>query len=464
MREISFRVHSPRTSSNHLPEHRQSMNDQQGSTSTATVDRVVLDPAANATPSAALVHVVDATPIQHAQTGTVTPTRVVEGMTFTPDQVQLIKATIAKNATDDELDLFLYTCRRLRLDPFARQIYFMKRNSSGDEDSNSNDAGRAQVSIDGFRLVAERTGEYQGQTPPEWARVTHTDHGPVIDWFPVWPFDTSPHSARIGVYRKGFREPMYAVARFEAYKVTKRTGALNRMWSKMGPEQLAKCAEALALRKAFPQELSGVYTPGGMGQAENDDDESSTPRRAPSRAPARQGARTDASTSNAAKRDAERESQRATPRRSPDRAPVLFPYNPRRGVALDAKFPAGHEHAGQYQVDDTLLTRALARLTNALDTGEIDKKEGDATVRVKLTDEERDRMTRLFDAIALEQEERSDERGDLADKPVPASLQQAAPTADAAENDAAENDAARRSIDETRTSAPLNDTGDDLPG
>jgi phage recombination protein Bet len=261
MREISFRVHSPRTSSNHLPEHRQSMNDQQGSTSTATVDRVVLDPAANATPSAALVHVVDATPIQHAQTGTVTPTRVVEGMTFTPDQVQLIKATIAKNATDDELDLFLYTCRRLRLDPFARQIYFMKRNSSGDEDSNSNDAGRAQVSIDGFRLVAERTGEYQGQTPPEWARVTHTDHGPVIDWFPVWPFDTSPHSARIGVYRKGFREPMYAVARFEAYKVTKRTGALNRMWSKMGPEQLAKCAEALALRKAFPQELSGVYTP-----------------------------------------------------------------------------------------------------------------------------------------------------------------------------------------------------------
>src|SRR4051812_8654837 len=273
------------------PDMAQAPQQDDGGTARPTVvaEKVALDPAfAQApAPTAALVRV-------DPQTVAVSPTRTVEGVEFTRDQITLIKATIAKDATDDELDLFLYTCRRLRLDPFGRQIYFMKRRSGGDSDGGGSDAvGRAQVSIDGLRLVAERTGEYQGQTPPEWARVTLSDHGPVIEWFPVWPFKDQPHSARIGIYRRGFREPMFGVARFDAYKVTKSGGALNRMWSKMGPEQLAKCAEALGLRKAFPQELSGVYSTDEMGQADNDDDDDSPPRRAPSR----QQARRDDSTS-----------------------------------------------------------------------------------------------------------------------------------------------------------------------
>lgn len=149
---------------------------------------------------------------------------------------------------------FLQHCARTGLDPIARQIYSIARKSKGQL------KWQIQISIDGARLVAERSGQYEGQTTPEF-----TADG--ITWTQVWLSKDFPAAARVGVYRRGFREPLYSVALWDAYVQTTYKGDVTEMWKKMGPLMLAKCAEMLALRKAFPQDLSGLYSAEEMDQA-----------------------------------------------------------------------------------------------------------------------------------------------------------------------------------------------------
>lgn len=157
-------------------------------------------------------------------------------------KLDLIKATVAKDHTDAELDMFLYQARKAGLDPLARQIYSIKR------------AGRAviQTGIDGYRLLAARTGQYAGN-----------DDAVFVDG------ERFPAAASVTVWRLvgGVRCPFSATARWEEYYPGEQVG---QMWRKMPHTMLAKCAEGLALRKAFPAELSGVYTDAEMDQAETD--------------------------------------------------------------------------------------------------------------------------------------------------------------------------------------------------
>lgn len=171
---------------------------------------------------------------------------------LTPEQVRLIKATVAKGATDDELRLFLAVCGKTGLDPFTKQIHFIKYKQGA--------PGSTVTGIDGYRLVAQRSGEYQGQVGPEWCGADGL-------WREVWLEDKAPAAARVGVWRSGFKEPVWGVATWKSYN------APGPMWSRMPAEMLAKCAEALALRKAFPAELSGLYTAEEMAQAKRADAE-----------------------------------------------------------------------------------------------------------------------------------------------------------------------------------------------
>jgi len=154
------------------------------------------------------------------------------------------------DAPKAELAVFLHYCQRTGLDPFARQIYMISRGGKY----------TIQASIDGLRIVAQRSGNYGGQTMVEWC-------GEDGIWKDVWLENTPPTAARVGIYYKDVVNPTYATAKFESYAVAYQ-GKLSGLWAKMPDLMIAKCAEALALRKAFPQDLSGIYSSDEMAQAE----------------------------------------------------------------------------------------------------------------------------------------------------------------------------------------------------
>lgn len=181
---------------------------------------------------------------------------------FTREQIEVIKNTIAKGCNDDEFQMFMAVCNRTGLDPFAKQLYPVPRWD--------NKLGRnvisLQVSIDGFRLIASRTGKYRGQVGAYWC-------GKDGQWRDVWLDDEPPAAAKVGVLHADFKEPLWRVAKFSSFVQTykeKGTGREipNQFWSRMPELMIAKVAESQALRAAFPQELSGLYTPDEMGNPE----------------------------------------------------------------------------------------------------------------------------------------------------------------------------------------------------
>lgn len=168
---------------------------------------------------------------------------------FTPQQVATLKQLGVDKASDGDLQVFFHQCIRTGLDPFAKQIYMVGR-----WDGRANATRYTiQTGIDGYRLIAERTGKYAG-SDESWVET-----------------NGRPVSATVTVRKVvgGVVCDFTATARWEEYVQLGKDGKPMGLWAKMPHRMLSKCAEALALRKAFPQDLSGLYTSEEMSQADN---------------------------------------------------------------------------------------------------------------------------------------------------------------------------------------------------
>lgn len=160
-------------------------------------------------------------------------------------QIAALRQIGVEKATNGDLAVFMHVAQRTGLDPFARQIYMIERQGKQ----------TIQTGIDGFRLVARRAVDQAGESLSigggEWC-------GPDGGWRDVWLDEEPPAAARVVVKRGGHE--FVGVALFREYVQHKRDGSPNQQWANRPAGMLAKCAEALALRKAFPQDLAGVYT------------------------------------------------------------------------------------------------------------------------------------------------------------------------------------------------------------
>jgi phage recombination protein Bet len=132
---------------------------------------------------------------------------------------------------------FIQACQRTGLDPTAKQIYAAQMGGKW----------TVLVGVDGMRLVAQRTGQYDGQDPIEWQQ---TEDGP----WSTTPGKGAPYAARIRIYRKGVSRPLEQVVTFAEF------GGTGGNWTKRPGHMLGIRAETHGFRRLFPMELSGLYT------------------------------------------------------------------------------------------------------------------------------------------------------------------------------------------------------------
>lgn len=177
------------------------------------------------------------------------------------DQINIIKSQIAVGCTDAELALFGQVCQRTGLDPFTRQIYAISRQTWNPATKANESKMTIQLGIDGFRSIAAASDKYSG-SQTYWC-------GADGHWVDVWLATEPPSAAKTEVYRGDSTTPFVAVARFSSYVQTTKDGTPNKIWGKMPDLMIGKVSEALALRKAFPQQLSGLYATEEMQQADN---------------------------------------------------------------------------------------------------------------------------------------------------------------------------------------------------
>jgi phage recombination protein Bet len=177
---------------------------------------------------------------------------------FNTEQLKVLKQQIAPKCSDTELDYFIEVCKQTNLSPFTREIYAISRETWNPETQRKEPKMSIQVSIDGLRKRAANSGYYDGSTT-FWC-------GEDGKWLEVWLKSTPPSAAKTVVYRKGCSQPFTAVARFDAYKQDFK-GKLSGLWEKMPDIMIGKCSEALALRKAFPEQTAGLYASEEMDQA-----------------------------------------------------------------------------------------------------------------------------------------------------------------------------------------------------
>ena len=185
---------------------------------------------------------------------------------YSDRQLELVRRTVAKDCNDDEFNTFVQYCVMLRLDPIRRQIYAFVYN----KDKPDKRQLTIVTSIAGFRTIAARAGDYRpdGEGPVYVFDETAKSH--------LNPTGLVSATVKVWKHAKGEWFPIAETAHWDEFAPIKDEWDYNRQtnkreptgrqtldtsgqWGKMPRLMLAKCAEALAFRKGWSDDLSNVY-------------------------------------------------------------------------------------------------------------------------------------------------------------------------------------------------------------
>lgn len=160
-----------------------------------------------------------------------------------------LRETVAKGATDAELAMFLMFCKTTGLNPFKREIWFIKpspyRNKRGEL---VQPPVQMMTGINGYWTVANSHPQFDGADEPVWERTK----------------EGAPIRVSIKVWRKDRKYPSFGEAWFKEYYQPGFNGNQS-IWDKKPSAMLLKVAESIAIRKGFTQELGNTYTEEEMG-------------------------------------------------------------------------------------------------------------------------------------------------------------------------------------------------------
>ena len=177
---------------------------------------------------------------------------------WSPEQVKLIKRTVAEGTTDDEFAMFLHYCQQSGLDPLRKQAHCIVRDYT-DKRGNHKRSVTTMTGIDGFRARAESFPDFLGCSS---AVVFEGD-----DFSIDYGQNTVNHVANF---------PRKAIAPIGAWAIVRRIDrqpfihwlswpeifdSFSPMHKKMPEVMAKKTVEAQAIRHEYPEPFSGVYDP-----------------------------------------------------------------------------------------------------------------------------------------------------------------------------------------------------------
>ena len=161
----------------------------------------------------------------------------------TPAVAEAVRAQYAAKASGAEMEVLAAAARHLQLSIPAGEIAMVPYGS----------VNNIQITLEGRRTIAQRTGRLHGISPVEWCGPRRFDADGAklpLEWEEVWTGDGPPYAARVFVVVEGWDRPANGTCKYDEFNQP-----TSPVWKKYPSHMLGNAAEKLALRRGFSAEI-----------------------------------------------------------------------------------------------------------------------------------------------------------------------------------------------------------------